>query len=355
MPAPRATPRGTHEAVPPNTGLERTAATRTGQPGRPSDAGRPTGEEVPPARSSPEVPSGRPQPHFSAAATAGGRSRPSPLDIELGRWWAQLRPILGRAALASLGIVYVAKVLRVSRGDFPTALAILEASDQAALLAGLLLLTAPLLIAAGWAASCFSAAADYRRLKAVAPTPPELQGAVEDAATRAMVRLVAAVIAAALFLWLLLAVCPWRTAAVVGAAVPLLAAAQASRPTRLPKAPADDGWLRRLPPHRVALVLAAPVALGSLLALDALLSPVLADDMWLPPHRLDAGGAPVVGYVLAREDDVLVVLTEPHRRVVRLPAETVLDDRLCSLKAAEDARSTWDVTGGRPRNSSPAC
>lgn len=99
-----------------------------------------------------------------------------------------------------------------------------------------------------------------------------------------------------------------------------------------------DGHARRrgsLPPRLLPVYGLAVFFSGLSLVLVVSAGPV-----WLPPERLVLeGGTATTGYVLASEDDELVVLWARDRRVERIAADAVQDRQVCRGQA--DDKPPW--------------
>lgn len=80
------------------------------------------------------------------------------------------------------------------------------------------------------------------------------------------------------------------------------------------------GWLGRALGRNLALAALVPLAF---LLID--------DSMWLPYERFDTGTGPTptVGYTVAETDDVLVVLRDRDRVVVRIPSSEIVSRDYC--------------------------
>jgi ABC-type multidrug transport system fused ATPase/permease subunit len=72
---------------------------------------------------------------------------------------------------------------------------------------------------------------------------------------------------------------------------------------------------------------------------------------WLPPERLTvSSGRPLVGYVLAEDQEWTSVLVDSDRSIRRIPSRTVTARHICSLPDTPRAiTSIWDAIGGTPR------
>jgi hypothetical protein len=255
--------------------------------------------------------------------------RPGTLAVAAGAW-----PVV---TAIGAGLLFAFKVLRVTRGDPASALAVAQASDKPAVFAGLLVQLTPLLILGTWTAGCLAAGAQITALIAAATR--------EDGAAwrRGIVLLVCAGGVLAVSAWLSLAVLAWPTAAIGAAAAALVAIVTWRRLRRAPRPDRDPPeWLTRTP-LRAALALLAGVVVAGLLVLDGILTGLLSDEVWLPAHRLQTIRGPVVGYVLSRDDSELVLLRERDRAVVVVPVSQVSGDVLCDPQPLTNPRSAWDA------------
>lgn len=234
------------------------------------------------------------------------------------------------------------KMIRAAHGDPTTALAVLEASDKATVVGGLLVLLLPYAVVLAWTACCLSAATDLGRIRAAARGRVH---ATDAGAKRALLRLVAVAVPGAASAWLLAAAVPLTVAGGSVILVLLLCGWPYRAQSRPPKDADLPTWLTERP-TLLAAVAAACVALLTFAVIDLALSKPLDDRMWLPPQALDTVSGPVVGYVLKHEDGVRTVLLERPREVRRMLDGEVSSSRYCGLRRTADSRSSWDRIRG---------
>lgn len=71
------------------------------------------------------------------------------------------------------------------------------------------------------------------------------------------------------------------------------------------------------------------VGLASAVLIPAIAFLLIDDSMWLPYERFDRAGADIVGYTVAETDDVLIVLRDRDRVILRIPQSDVIDRDYC--------------------------
>lgn len=207
---------------------------------------------------------------------------------------------VGLIASASLAAVIAIRLFAVARFDLPTALAVLANSGTSSVVVGLLLTSVvPLLTMAVFAVLGVWVA--FR------PT------------TFSWTALAASTVGA-------LAMAPAEMFVSVSVIlVPsVLLARFRHRSTPSPDQ-SDRSVAEDLPPLSRREV-AAALLLGGYLTLI-----VLNGSPWLPAERLTVGGRIRVGYVLAHDNDELVILTERDRAIQRYRRTDVSDRRLCRV------------------------
>lgn len=280
---------------------------------------------------------------------AGQRRRPSNATgdrrlEDIARTAGSAWPHAAAVAAASLVVLVPLKVLRVAHGNVSTALAVSQSADKSVVLAGSLVLLTPLLLAGAVLVTAYLAARCLRSVRAAGVAGGGTLSGHTKMATRHLLWLTAPL---AVQLWLLAAVCPWPSACFTVLLAALIALVTILRPIRATAPGPGHRWLLRLSPARLAAGAFGTLLLTGLLAVDPVLSPLLEDTVWLPPHRLEVQGSTVVGYVLEQDDRQIILLAEDTRVVLQLPRADVTSDVLCDLQPV-DSRSAWDLLRTRP-------
>lgn len=272
----------------------------------------------------------------------------------LGRSWptlrASLRASAGRLSLfagALTAALFAVKMLRVARGDPAVALAVAESSAKSAVASGLLVLTAPLLIALVWMLAWMAAR------QAWAATCRQLHREAGARQLQPVGWLAGCVLAIVISGWLALVEFPWPAAVFCGViTVPALYAGNrlTGRSTKpLPK------WFEKSPERTLAAIVVL-FAVCACCAIATVLAPILDDRMWLPAHRLTmTNGFPVVGFILGRDDSTVVVLREADRSVLLLRSTEIRTESICELDLSSKERSVWDASWHRRAPDTPPC
>ncbi len=138
----------------------------------------------------------------------------NPLKTELLAAWQRASPHGATIAAAAIALLVPLKFLRVVHGDVTVALAVGQYADKTAVLTGLLLLAAPLLLAVSFAGTAFGMAHAVAAIRLAAR--PELRSDTdaERVAFAQLRRLLRNAAVLAVEVWLMIAVAPYALHAV---------------------------------------------------------------------------------------------------------------------------------------------
>lgn len=237
-----------------------------------------------------------------------------------------VRHHLALVVSAVMLVTVVLKLVMVAHGSQETIAALLQTAGTVNVaLAALLAATTNLgLLLAVWAIPHFG--------EAVREKDPLLVPAVALVASFVIVALLAP--------WWQAALAVGYLAAMLLAGVPFMLYDRVRRKRRTP----------REAPRRWEATVA--VAIG---AVTLWLIVLASDQPWLPAQRLTlASGEPIVGFVVAEEEDSITVMRDSDRVVVRIPSREVSDRAYCTLDD-RDPRPLPVLLLSRERPEYPKC